>query len=102
MNRLNAGAGLVQYTRIMDKRELWILTRSVNDYNQHGDYFVAAWTYKPGMEELAKAAKLDKRQVFDKAVLENLVNNGGGRLELEDVWYNLFRIKEGKPKHYAY
>ena len=74
---------------------LWVLTRSVNDYNQHGDYFVAAWAHKPTEDELAKAASLDLRKKDDRATLDNLVNNGGGRLKYEDVWYNLLSVKEG-------
>ena len=32
--------------------EVWVLTETVNDYNQYGDYFVAVFKEKPTLEEL--------------------------------------------------
>jgi hypothetical protein len=35
--------------------EIWVLTKEVNDYNQHGEYYVKAWDHKPTEEELIQA-----------------------------------------------
>jgi hypothetical protein len=31
---------------------VWILTKSVNDYNQYGDYYIEAFKNKPTREQL--------------------------------------------------
>lgn len=31
---------------------MWVLTVGYDDYNQHGEYFMAAWNYKPSVPEL--------------------------------------------------
>jgi hypothetical protein len=33
-------------------KTIWILTKSYNDYNQHGDYFVAAFDKLPTERQL--------------------------------------------------
>ena len=33
---------------------MWIVTRAINDYNQDGDYFVAAFINKPTFQDLKK------------------------------------------------
>lgn len=33
--------------------KIWILTSEHNDYNQHGEYFLAAFHTKPSITELA-------------------------------------------------
>jgi hypothetical protein len=80
--------------------KIWILTRSENDYNQHGDYFVATWARKPSAFQVAKALGLNLEMPFQKAIALNLVNNGGGRLDVEETWYHLFEIREGIAKKY--
>jgi hypothetical protein len=60
---------------------LWILTREVNDYNQHGSYFVAAFRNKPDPTDLIIAG-VGPREVLH--VLE-----GGGRIGTEDEWFIL-------------
>lgn len=32
--------------------KVWILTSTMNDYNQHGEYFEAVWFHKPTYEDL--------------------------------------------------
>lgn len=36
---------------------MWLLTRSVNDYRQHGEYFCAVWKNKPSDFEIVNWAK---------------------------------------------
>ena len=38
---------------------MWILTSEYNDYDQHGEYFEAAWLEKPTKEQLSKITQLD-------------------------------------------
>lgn len=33
---------------------MFIITRIVHDYNQHGSYFVAAWVNKPSKIQISK------------------------------------------------
>ena len=87
------------------KNNLWILTYEVNDYNQHGEYFRAAWTHKPTKEELAKAIGLLNSYRHEDMVaheatvktVDNLFDKGGGRIDIEQEWYHLFEIGEGEP-----
>jgi hypothetical protein len=59
---------------------VWILTEEFNDYNQHGEYFLAAFKEKPGVEKLMKF--MSEREA-------NHVQNGGGRIDTEFQWFNL-------------
>lgn len=62
-------------------RAVWVLTREVNAYDQHGEYFVDVWGRKPTPAEL-----------MDRGVLEFEVEHvlaGGGRYKNEDEWFHL-------------
>lgn len=63
---------------------VWVLTFETNDYDQHGEYFVAVFAEKPSTEKLAKALT----GVADVALLEH-IRAGGGRRAVEYIWYNL-------------
>lgn len=62
-------------------KTVWILTSSVNDYNQYGEYFEMAFIEKP------TATELDKLGYHGEHLLK-----GGGRVGNEDVWYHLKEI----------
>lgn len=64
---------------------MWVITRSVNDYNQYGDYFERVFDHKPTKEELDSLG-------YDG---EHLLN-GGGRKDFEGVWFWLTEIKSGE------
>ena len=67
----------------------WILTTEYNSYDQFGEYFVAWWKDKPSLEELGEVLKgLNNNELLH-------VLQGGGREELESMWYNLVEIEEG-------
>lgn len=67
---------------------MWILTREINEYDQDGEYFVAAWSFKP------TATKLSKHfEAADNDYL-HFILNGGGRRDCEYEWFNLFEYKE--------
>lgn len=68
----------------------WILTVTYNNYDQHGDYFVAGWKVKPSLKEL-------KQSIHDLSAKElKHVLQGGGRIDDEYKWYNLTEIEEGE------
>lgn len=64
---------------------IWVLTKEYNDYDQHGEYFVQAWTHKPTNQELwdQGVAQTDTRHV----------QNGGGRKSDEYRWHILREVK---------
>ncbi len=61
--------------------KIWILTEAYNDYDQHGEYFVAAFANKPTKEQLAK------HDIHGEEA--DHVLNGGGRRNYEYNWYYL-------------
>lgn len=67
---------------------IYVLTRSINQYDQDGDYFVHAWTHKPSMEELKKVYKLDDE------VCELILAGKSTRRDYEYEWYGLEEIEE--------
>ena len=76
---------------------MWILTEEYNDYDQHGAYFVTAWTEKPSREEVARVCGIDTSGRFtnsDKMIDHMLL--GGGRVEYEYQWYNLIEVQSGE------
>ena len=60
---------------------IWVLTKAYNDYNQYGDYFVAAFASKP------TAAQLEEYGIPTERI--DLVLRGGGREGIENSWYYL-------------
>lgn len=69
-------------------KKVWIVTSEYNDYDQHGEYFVAVFLLKPTFKELKKTLGLDK------ITTQNLTK-GGGRQNTENIWYNLKEVKLG-------
>ena len=67
---------------------MWVITRSHNDYNQHGDYLVAAFLEKPTFKQLKELLKLND-------VTTGKLTRGGGREGIEDVWYNMEELEGG-------
>ena len=62
--------------------KVWVLTSEYNEYDQHGEYFLAVFKNKPSRERLSDIVR-------DDEVVDHLLNKGGGRIEWEDKWYNL-------------
>jgi hypothetical protein len=61
---------------------IWVLTEEYNDYDQHGQYFVAAWKDKPSITQLMKVEGVSESDA--KHILQ-----GGGRRGDEYQWYSL-------------
>lgn len=68
---------------------IWILTRLVNDYNQYGQYFAAAYAERPTAEQIKETLKCSDEDALHIA-------NGGGRQTFEDVWFELYEMKLGE------
>ena len=64
---------------------MFVLTKSCNDYDQHGEYFIAAWNTKPTIKQL--------REIVGE--LAKHVLAGGGRIEWEYEWYHLVEYTPG-------
>lgn len=64
--------------------EIWVLTSEYNDYDQHGEYFIAAFYGKPSAADLMKEAEVS-------AKLAEHIAAGGGRIDAEYQWFHLRR-----------
>lgn len=70
-------------------KTIWVVTKEVNDYNQHGDYFVGIFINKPEFKHLKQLLPNEPNDTIGKLI------RGGGRKNFEDVWYTLFEAKSG-------
>lgn len=71
----------------------WVLTSEVNDYDQHGEYFCAAWADKPTVEQLADYFATTNSgpegDIMEIVAYLLHITNGGGRRKAEHEWWNL-------------
>jgi len=71
---------------------MYVLTMSVNAYDQEGDYLVSVFDHKPTAEELRIIPDFkDKPNYFLFHILD-----GGGRMNAEHVWYHLTQLSSGE------
>ena len=73
------------------------MTREHNDYDQHGEYFVAVFSRKPSHGELASALSVEgygcgSDMMAAVSFLEHILS-GGGWQKWSDVWFNLEEVK---------
>jgi hypothetical protein len=71
-------------------KTLWIVTRAINQYDQDGDYFVAAFIEKPSFQELKALLPKESDKTIGK------LTRGGGRQGCEDEWFYLTEIGVGQ------
>lgn len=64
---------------------VWVLLESYNDYDQHGDYFLAVFKDKPTKDQLLEYG-------VSQGEADHVLR-GGGRIGYENSWYYL-RKKE--------
>lgn len=69
---------------------MWVLTRSINQYDQDGDYFERVFATKPTVEELVG------NNGFFEGYAKYLLDTGGGRIKDENEWYYLKEIGHGE------
>lgn len=69
-------------------KTIWIITRAINQYDQDGEYFFAAFTEKPTRGELQDLGFADVDIIH--------LLKGGGRRNYEDQWFFLTEVKSGQ------
>lgn len=69
----------------MKQTTVWVLTREINQYDQDGEYFQAAWPEKPTRAQL-KEALCDPA---NDALIDRVMDGGGRTEKLEDEWFHL-------------
>ena len=76
---------------------IYVLTRTHNLYDQCGNYFVTAWVGKPSAAAVKLAMKKHENPNIHLTpkFIEHILA-GGGRIDREDIWYNLEEVKEDK------
>lgn len=78
--------------------DIWVLTRSVNEYNQDGEYFEMAWDHKPSLQELAnQLIGKGEGDVMQAVSLLLHIEAGGGRQGFEDTWFHLRKVESPQP-----
>ena len=69
---------------------MWIVTRAINQYEQDGEYFVAAYKDKPNFQCLKVLLPGETDATIGK------LTRGGGRHEFEGEWFFLFEVSVGQ------
>lgn len=69
---------------------MWVITRSINQYDQDGDYLVCVFLNKPTDSDLLKIFPGYSRQELDHLL------SGGGRVDSEDEWFYLTKLQSGE------
>lgn len=64
------------------KCKVWILTREENQYDQYGEYYVAAFETKPTHQQLTDHG-------VERKFLRHTLNGGGRTAQYEDTWFHL-------------
>lgn len=65
---------------------MWVITKKINAHNQEGEYFKAVFIEKPTLKELTDLDFPDPAHLL----------KGGGRKDVESVWYKLRKVQPGK------
>ncbi len=69
----------------------YILTREHNEYDQYGEYFVAWFNNLPTVTEVLTAVESDDGSKIDDALAAHIIA-GGGRQNVENVWWHLKQV----------
>jgi len=69
---------------------MWVVTRTINEYNQDGDYLVCVFESKPTFQDLKKVLPGEGDATIGK------LTRGGGRERHEDEWFYLKELKPGE------
>jgi len=69
---------------------VWVLTREHNDYDQHGEYFVAIFRCKPTRNAIGNVLNIDHKR--GEKLIDHILA-GGGRRDIEDEWYHLREVE---------
>lgn len=77
--------------------KIWILTSEHNDYNQHGEYFLAAFAAKPTVANLATACNSLSIPIGETIAegitfLSTLIEKGTIKVMPAEITYHLIEI----------
>ena len=70
------------------KDYVWVLKSEYNDYDQHGEYFIAVFRELPTLKQLAKETETSLEYTLWVEDMEH-IQRGGGRKNSEYQWYIL-------------
>ena len=75
----------------MAKKTIWVLTSDQNEYDDRGNYFIAAFAEAPSVGALAEAMRgcMNGTDVMEAVALLEHIRAGGGRRGDEHTWYFL-------------
>jgi hypothetical protein len=74
---------------------MWVITKCINEYDQAGDYFVAAFNERPSLNEIMMTVGCNEKYA------NNILSNGG-RIGSEHDWYYLTEVYNGQIyKHHV-
>ena len=73
--------------------KLWVLTTEYNDYDQHGEYFLAVWPKKPSPEWVQRVVEQERR--LREGELD-FIMSGGGPGQWGHQWFRLIQVKPGQ------
>lgn len=77
---------------------MYVLTRTINEYNQEGDYLETVFETAPKLSELASyfySKSIDECS-DDEIMFLTHIKRGGGRIKTENEWYYLIELKNGE------
>lgn len=78
--------------------KVWILTSEYNDYNQHGEYFIAAFQNKPTESQIFQTCSEAGYYVNEDDV-QHILNGGGRRTDDKyNDYYSWFYLREEELK----
>ena len=82
---------------------MYVLTKSYNDYDQHGDYLETVFEKSPTLTELSNYFYKQSLEQLDDEQLLFLthVKRGGGRQNNESEWYFLSSLKHSEPYQHS-
>lgn len=68
----------------------YILTADYNDYNQHGEYFVAFFMHKPSVEDLKKVLPIPEEKLVSLVNGESVRQDYGMEIDymIQEVYSN--------------
>lgn len=72
--------------------QIQILTYEINNYDQYGEYFLAAFNAVPSVQQLAEVMRGNgdmPADIMEAIALLEHIRKGGGRQGAEYRWFNL-------------
>lgn len=81
----------------MENNSAYILTSEHNDYDQHGEYFIAYFHKYPNEAEISEAVVASEDYRPEQSEVEHIFS-GGGRRNWENHWFYLREVNSSNSK----